>query len=197
MSAAGQRKATVERQTAETKVTVDLDLGATGGVRRTGVGFLDHMLDHVATHGRFALTVQAAGDTQVDNHHTVEDVGICLGDALTEALGEKAGIRRFGEASVPMEDALAQVAVDLSGRSALVYNVKFPSRKIGTFDVELIREFMNALATHCGCNLHVNVPYGINSHHIAEAIFKALGRALHGAVATDGGHEVPSTKGVL
>jgi imidazoleglycerol-phosphate dehydratase len=191
------RTAKIERQTTETKVRLELNLDAGGGQRRTGVGFLDHMLDHVAKHGRLMLDVQAAGDTHVDDHHTVEDVAICLGDAMREALGEKRGIARYGDAAVPMEDALAQVAIDFSGRPALVFNVKFPSRKIGSFDVELIREFLAAFSNRAACNVHVNVPYGINSHHIAEAIFKALGRAVRMAVAADGTDEVPSTKGVL
>ncbi len=197
MNGKDPRKADIKRETSETKITLALDLDSVGGERNTGVAFLDHMLDHLAKHGRLALTISATGDTHIDDHHTVEDVAICLGDAFRKTLGEKRGIARYGDASVPMEDALAQVAIDFSGRPALVFNVKFPSRKIGTFDAELIREFCNAMANHAGCNLHVNVPYGINSHHIAEAIFKAMGRAICTAVATDGGDEVPSTKGVL
>ena len=164
----------------------------------TGVGFFDHMLVHLARHGRFGLQVEARGDTHVDDHHTVEDVGIVLGQMLDEALGDKSGIERFGFASIPMDEALARVSVDLSGRSALSYNVSFAEcgGKIGTFDTQLVCEFLTALVNNGRFNCHVEVTSGQNNHHIAEAIFKALGRSLRHAVAVTG-DEVPSTKGVL
>lgn len=193
------RKADVRRKTGETEITLALNVDGQGERNiKTGVGFLDHMLDLLTRHGLFDLNVQATGDTHVDAHHTVEDVGICLGRALRDALGDRAGIRRFADRSVPMEDALAQVAVDLGGRGSLVYNVAFPTEKTGEFDVQLVEEFLNALTANAGMNLHVNVPYGRNSHHIAEAIFKALARALDDATQMDPRVKgVPSTKGVL
>ena len=194
------RTATIDRHTRETKIglTLDLDRPEAGGAIGTGVGFLDHMLDHVARHGRLGLTVSAEGDLHVDDHHTVEDVGIVLGLALERALGEKKGIERYGFASVPMDEALARVSVDLSGRPALVFNAAFRPEegKIGSFDVQLVEEFFRALVNHGRFNCHVEVPHGANNHHIAEAIFKALGRALRQAVAITG-EDVPSTKGVL
>jgi len=194
-----ERQAAIERKTRETEIKLRLDLDGTGqSTVSTGVGFLDHMLDLLSKHGGFDLAVDATGDLQVDDHHTVEDVGICLGQALAKALGDKAGIRRFGWTSVPMQDSLANIALDLSGRYALVFNAKFPSLKIGTFDVELVAEFMEAFASNAGMNLHINVPYGANSHHIAEAIFKALAKALRLAVDIDPRQTgVPSTKGTL
>jgi len=193
------RKSEVRRKTKETDVTLSLALDGVGeGAIATGVGFLDHMLDLFARHGLLDLTVRAKGDTHVDAHHTVEDVGICLGEALREALGDRKGIRRFGDCAVPMEDALAQVALDLGGRGALVFNVAFPSEKTGDFDVGLVEEFFRALASNAGMNLHVNVPYGKNSHHVAEAVFKAFARALDQAAQLDPRiRGVPSTKGVL
>lgn len=193
------RKSDIRRKTRETEITLSLKLDGEGrGEISTGVGFLDHMLDLLARHGLLDLRIKASGDTQVDAHHTVEDVGICLGQALKEALGDRAGIKRFGRMAVPMEDSLADVALDLSGRGALVYNVTFPSEKTGDFDVELIEEFLRALASNAGMNLHVNVPYGRNSHHVAEAIFKALAKALDAATQIDPRVKgVPSTKGVL
>ena len=196
-----QRTATIERKTNETEITLSLDLDSGGYAIETGVGFFDHMLDHVARHGRFGLKVTAKGDTHVDDHHTVEDVGIVLGQALDQALGDKAGIERYGFASVPMEDALARVSVDLSGRPSLVYDVASPgftdgASKIGTFDTQLVEEFLTALINHGRLNCHVEVPHGTNHHHVAEAIFKALGRALRQAVAVTG-DQIPSTKGVL
>jgi len=156
------------------------------------------MLDLLARHGLFDLTVKASGDTHVDDHHTVEDVGICLGQALKQALGDRAGLRRFGDCAAPMEDALAQVALDLGGRGGLVFNVQFPGEKVGQFDTELIEEFLRALVMNAGMNLHVNVPYGRNSHHVAEAVIKALAKALDWATQADPRvHGVPSTKGVL
>jgi imidazoleglycerol-phosphate dehydratase len=154
------------------------------------------MLSHLSKHGKIDLKIKAKGDLEVDAHHTVEDVAICLGNALSEALGDKKGIRRYGHSSVPMEDALANVAIDLSGRAFTVYNVNYRTEKIGDFDVECIEEMLRSLANHAKLNLHVNVPYGVNSHHIAEAIYKALGQALANAVEIIG-KDVPSTKGIL
>ncbi len=193
------RAATIERKTRETAIKLTLDLDGTGvSTVSTGVGFLDHMLELLTKHSGIDLTVDASGDLQVDDHHTVEDVGICLGQALAQALGDKKGIRRYGSASVPMQDSLANVAIDLGGRFMLVFNVKFPSPKIGMFDVELVPEFLEALATNAGMNLHVNVPYGGNSHHIAEAIFKGLAKVLSWAVSPDPRMSgVPSSKGTL
>ena len=194
------RKADIERTTQETQIRLTLDLDGTGKTDvRTGVGFLDHMLDHLGKHSVSDLTVRAKGDREVDDHHTVEDVAICLGEALRKALGDKAGIRRFGSASVPMEETLANVSVDLSGRAAVVFHVKFNSDKIGTFDTQLVEEFLKRLAATAGMNLHVNVPYGTNDHHIAEAVFKAFAQALAQAKALDPGRkgQIPSTKGTL
>jgi imidazoleglycerol-phosphate dehydratase len=193
------RKSEIRRKTKETDVTLSLSLDGSGaGAISTGVGFLDHMLDLLARHGLLDLTVNAKGDTHVDAHHTVEDVGICLGQALKEALGDRKGIRRFGDCAVPMEDALAQVALDLGGRGALVFNVAFPTDKTGDFDVVLVEEFFRAVAGNAGMNLHVNVPYGRNSHHVAEAVFKSFARALDQAMTRDPRIKgVPSTKGVL
>ena len=195
-----KRTATIRRETKETKVQVTLDLDGSGSAEvRTGIGFLDHMLDHFGKHGMADLTIQAAGDLQVDDHHTAEDVGICLGQAIAKALGDKAGIRRFGSASVPMNEALASVSLDLSGRAVLVFNVRFAGDKIGTFDTQLIEEFCRALSAHAGMNLHVNVPYGANDHHVAEALFKALAQAFRAAKEIDPARhgQVPSTKGSL
>jgi imidazoleglycerol-phosphate dehydratase len=194
------RTAKISRKTKETDIDLSLNLDGTGQSDiATGVGFFDHMLTHLAKHSLMDLTVKARGDTHIDDHHTVEDISLVLGAALDKALGDKAGICRFGWASVPMEDALANVTLDLSGRPAFVCNVKFPSRKIKTFDVELIAESLRSLANTAKMNLHINVPYGSNSHHIAEAIFKALAIALRQAVAVDprAAGKVPSTKGTL
>ncbi|MBC8372526.1 MAG: imidazoleglycerol-phosphate dehydratase HisB [Planctomycetes bacterium] len=194
------RTATIERKTRETSITVRLDLDGTGQVdNATGVGFLDHMLDHLGKHSLTDLTVSAEGDLHVDDHHTVEDVAICIGQGLIEALGDKAGINRYGSASVPMDEALAEVSLDLSGRPAVVFNVNFVGDKIGTFDTQLIQEFISRLAAAAGMNLHVTVPRGANDHHIAEAIFKALARALRQAKSIDPAQkgQVPSTKGTL
>ncbi len=192
------RTATLTRKTNETNVTVTLTLDGGLYENRTGVGFFDHMLDHIGRHGGFGLTVHAQGDTHIDDHHTVEDVGIVFGQALAQALGDKKGIERYGFASVPMDDALARVSIDLSGRAALVFNVKFsqPGAKIGTFDTQLVREFFNAVVANGRFNCHIEVPYGENDHHIAEAIFKAFARALRQAVAITGS-DIPSTKGAL
>jgi imidazoleglycerol-phosphate dehydratase len=191
------RIAELERKTQETDIQCRLNLDGQGQYDiNTGVGFLDHMLCHVSKHGKIDLTVKATGDLEVDAHHTVEDVGICLGQCLNEALGDKKGIQRYGFASVPMEDALANVSLDLSGRPFCVYHADYRTEKIGDFDVELIEEFLRAVINVGKLNLHVNVPYGTNSHHVAEAIFKALGQALHQAV-TIMGTDIPSTKGIL
>ena len=194
------RNARIERKTKETDINLELMLDSSGEPRytnNTGVGFLDHMLDHVARHGRMDLNVTATGDTHVDDHHTVEDVGIALGEALAEALGDKKGIERYGFASVPMDEALARVSIDLSGRAALVVDTALPEGgKIGSFDIQLIREFFTAVANTGRLNCHVEVPTGSNHHHIAEAIFKAFGRALSQAVAITG-DDIPSTKGTL
>jgi len=194
------RVATIARDTKETKIELSVDLDGPGKVQaQTGVGFLDHMLDHLGKHGLMDLAVTAEGDLHVDAHHTVEDVGICLGQAIAQALGDKAGIRRYGSASVPMDETLANVAVDLSGRAAVVFNVPFAAGKIGKFDTQLFEEFFRALAGQAGMNLHVNVPYGANDHHKAEAVFKAFAQAFRAAKAVDPGRhgEVPSTKGSL
>jgi len=191
----------ITRKTNETDIELSLDLDGGSYTNKTGVGFLDHMLDHIAKHGRFGLTVKATGDTHIDDHHTVEDVGICLGQAIDKALGDKRGIERYGFASVPMDETLAQVTLDLSGRFALVFNVEFASfgddpAMIGKFDVQLVEEFFNAVAQNAKMNLHVEVAWGSNNHHIAEAIFKAFGRALRDAVQITS-DDVPSTKGSL
>ena len=196
----GHRVASADRTTKETEIQVTLDLDGTGKVSaETGVGFLDHMLDHLGKHSLTDLTVSARGDLEVDDHHTVEDVGQCIGQALAEALGDKKGIIRYGSASVPMDEALAEVSLDLSGRPAVVYDVRFAGDKIGTFDVQLVEEFLRRLCSAAGINLHVAVPRGSNDHHIAEAIFKAFARALRQAKAIDPdrSEEVPSTKGSL
>lgn len=194
------RTASISRETKETTVEVAVDLDGSGEVRaETGVGFLDHMLAHLGKHSLTDLTVRAAGDLDVDAHHTTEDVGIALGRAIAKALGEEAGIRRYGWASVPMDEALAGAAIDLSGRAALVFNVRFAGDKIGEFDTQLVGEFLRALAHAGGMTLHVNAPYGVNDHHVAEAIFKAVAQALRAAKEIDParGGEVPSTKGSL
>jgi imidazoleglycerol-phosphate dehydratase len=193
------RTAKINRQTRETKVDLALDLDGKGRATiSTGIGFFDHMLDLLARHGLFDLDVTAEGDLHVDSHHTVEDVGIVLGQALEKALADKRGIYRYGWAIVPMDESLAQVAVDLSGRPAFVFNVKFTGPNIGQFPVELVEEFLKALATSGRMNLHVTVPYGTNNHHIAEAIFKALAKSLRQATSHDPRNDdVPSTKGSL
>jgi len=197
--AAKKRSARVQRKTKETRIALDLDLDGRGGAEiESPVGFLNHMLTLLARHAGFDLAVKAAGDTEVDPHHTVEDIGICLGQALAEALGSKEGIARFGCAAVPMDEALAQVSLDLSGRPYLVYQVEFPGERVGEFETELVRDFLQALATHAKMTLHVRALYGENDHHIAEAVFKALARALRAAVARDPRvRGTPSTKGVL
>jgi len=194
------RTAEISRKTKETQIRLALNLDGSGkAAARTGVGFFDHMLDLLARHSLIDLTVDAKGDLDVDAHHTVEDVGIVLGQAIDKAVGEKRGIYRYGWAIVPMGESLAQVAIDLSGRPAFVFKVKFPRGTIGEFPVELVEEFFKSVATNAKLNLHVAVPYGTNNHHIAEAIFKATAKALRQAVSHDprnpGG--MPSTKGSL
>ena len=191
------RTAQIHRQTKETDIVCELNLDGVGQYEiDTGAGFLDHMLTHLSKHGKIDLTVKAKGDLHIDPHHTTEDIGICLGECLLTALGDKKGIARYGYSSVPMEDALANVSLDLSGRPACVYNAEYRSNKIGDFDVECVEEFLRAFSNSGKFNLHVNVPYGTNSHHIAEAIFKALGQAVATAVRIVG-TEIPSTKGQL
>jgi imidazoleglycerol-phosphate dehydratase len=193
------RKTAIERVTKETQIKLSLDIDGKGEANIcTSVPFLDHMLNLFARHGLFDLTVEAKGDIDIDFHHTVEDIGIVLGDAFKQALGDKKGIRRYGQASVPMDETLASVAVDLSGRPYLVYNVRLPKVKIGEFDVELVREFFQAFVNNCGANLHVNVMYGDNVHHMVEACFKASARALDQATQLDERIKgVMSTKGKL
>lgn len=198
-TAKANRRATIERTTTETAVKVDLALdGAGRGQIKTTLPFLDHMLTLLAKHGFFDLTVQAKGDTEIDDHHTVEDVGIVIGDALKQALGTKEGVRRFGWALVPLDETLAQVSVDLSGRPYLVYRVELPQRRIKAFDLGLFEDFFQAFTTHAALNLHINVLYGRNPHHIMEAVFKALAKALDQATALDERLSgVLSTKGKL
>lgn len=193
------RKAQIDRKTTETEISLSLELDGVGNFEgSTGIGFLDHMLQLFAKHALFDLKIVARGDRNIDDHHTVEDVGICLGMALREALGDKRGIIRFGDSSLPMQESLANIAIDLGGRPALVYNTPLGHQKIGDFDAGLIQEFLEAFSIHAALNLHVNVPYGSNTHHIAEAVFKALARALSKAVMVNERVKgVPSTKGIL
>ena len=193
------RNATIQRKTAETEIRLTLELDGTGAAQiATGVGFFDHMLTLFAKHGLFDLTVAAQGDLHVDFHHTVEDVGICLGKALTEALGDKRGIARYGSKTLPMEETLVTSALDLSGRMWFVWRVEFPTEKIGAFDVELLDTFWQAVAANALMNLHLVLHHGSNSHHIAEALFKATARALREAVTVDPRQTgVPSSKGTL
>ena len=191
------RTAKIERKTNETDIFIEIDLDGAGRYDiDTGIGFFDHMLSHLSKHSKIDLTLKAKGDIEVDGHHTIEDVAICLGTCLNDALGDKKGITRYGNASLPMEDALANVAIDLSGRAFCVYNVDYRTERIGDFDVECIEEFLRSLSNVGKFNLHVNVPYGTNSHHIAEGIFKAVGQALAAAVKVTG-TDIPSTKGIL
>ncbi len=194
-----ERTADISRQTKETKIRLALNLDGTGKCAvRSGVGFFDHMLDLLARHALLDLTVSAEGDLDVDAHHTVEDIGIVLGQAIEKAVGDKRGIYRYGWAIVPMDESLAQVAIDLSGRPAFVFNAPFRGAMIGAFPAELVEEFFKSVATNAKLNLHINVPYGTNNHHIAEAIFKAAAKALRQAVSSDPRNDqVPSTKGSL
>ncbi len=194
------RSTTVTRSTAETDISVEVNLDGTGRYdNQTGVGFFDHMLDQLARHALIDMTVRCKGDLHIDDHHSVEDVGIALGQALTAAMGDKTGIRRYGSCLLPMDDALVRAALDLSGRPFLVWNVDMPTQKIGTFDTELVREFFQALSTHGGITLHVDKLHGLNAHHIAEAAFKAVARALRDALEVDPrrADAIPSTKGAL
>ena len=194
------RTATISRDTAETKISVTVNLDGTGKYdNETGVGFFDHMLDQLSRHSLIDMTVRATGDLHIDDHHTVEDVGIALGKALTEAVGDKRGIRRYGSSLLAMDDALVRTALDLSGRPYLVWHVDIPTAKIGTFDTELVREFFTAFATQGGITLNVNALDGFNSHHIVEAAFKSVAQALRIAVEPDPRKEndIPSTKGTL
>ena len=194
------RRATLTRKTTETDISVELNLDGIGAYdNQTGVGFFDHMLDQLSRHALIDMTVRCSGDLHIDDHHTVEDVGIAIGQALTQAIGDKRGIARYGACLLPMDDALVRAALDLSGRPFLVWNVALPTAKIGTFDTELVREFFQALSTHAGITLHVDMLHGLNSHHIAEAAFKSVARALRMALEADprSASAIPSTKGAL
>ena len=192
------RTSEITRNTAETKINLKLNLDGTGKSQiDTGVGFLDHMLTLFAAHGKFDLTVICNGDTGVDDHHSVEDIGICLGQAFQAALGDKRGITRYGSFLLPMDEALILSAVDISGRSCLSYGLDIPTEKIGTFDTELVEEFFLGFTRNCPMSLHLRQLAGTNSHHIVEGAFKSVGRALKAAVALDGSNDIPSTKGVL
>lgn len=193
------RTAQIDRQTAETRIHLSLTLEGDGtSSLATGVGFFDHMLTHVARHGLLNLTITAQGDLEVDDHHTVEDVGICLGQALKQAVGDKKGMTRYGDATVPMDESLVLCALDFSGRGSAHVSLAFPDTRIGTFAVELVEEFFQAVAREAGLNLHIRLITGKNAHHIAEAAFKAFGRALRQASSLDPRVTgIPSTKGVL
>lgn len=194
------RRSTITRKTAETDITVEINLDGTGAYdNQTGVGFFDHMLDQLARHSLIDMTIRATGDLHIDDHHTVEDTGIALGQALVEALGDKRGINRYGDCHLAMDDAQVRCALDLSGRPFLICNPDLPTAKIGSFDTELVREFFQALSTHGGITLHIDTLHGFNSHHIAEAAFKSVARALRTAVETDPrkADAIPSTKGAL
>ncbi|MGD1017439.1 MAG: imidazoleglycerol-phosphate dehydratase HisB [Roseiarcus sp.] len=194
------RKGAISRKTNETAIEAAVDLDGSGKANvSTGVGFFDHMLEQLARHSLIDIAIRAEGDRHVDDHHTVEDVGIALGQALAQALGDKRGIARFADCLTPMDEALTRVALDVSGRPFLVFRVEFPTEKIGAFDVELTREFFQALSVHAGLTLHVESLYGANSHHIAESCFKGVARALGAALAIDQrqGQRIPSTKGAL
>ena len=192
------RTAAISRKTAETEIMLTLNLDGTGNSTvKTGVGFLDHMLTLFAAHGKFDLEVTCQGDTYVDDHHSAEDIGICLGQAFQRALGDKRGITRYGSYLLPMDEALIQTAVDISGRSHLGYGLEIPAEKIGTFDTELVEEFWLAFVRQCPMSLHIRQLSGKNSHHIVEGCFKSVARSLRIAVASDGTNDIPSTKGVL
>ncbi len=193
------RDATITRKTAETEISVSVDLDGTGSATiSTGVGFFDHMLDQLAKHSLIDMMISAKGDLHIDDHHTVEDVGIALGQAIARAVGDKRGIRRYGHFALAMDDAQIACALDLSARPYLICNLDFPTAKIGTFDTELVREFFQALATHGGITLHIDKRHGVNSHHIAEAAFKSVAKSLRMAVEKDPRNDaLPSTKGAL
>jgi len=194
------RSATITRNTAETQISVTINLDGTGQYdNQTGVGFFDHMLDQLSRHSLIDMTIRAAGDYHIDDHHTVEDTGIALGQAIVQAVGDKKGINRYGSCLLPMDDALVRAALDISARPFLVFNLDMPTQKIGNFDTELVREFFQALSTHAGLTLHVDQLRGLNSHHIAEAAFKSVARALRQAVEIDPrmSQALPSTKGAL
>jgi len=194
------RRARITRKTSETEISVEMSLDGTGRYdNETGIGFFDHMLDQLARHALIDLKIRCTGDLHIDDHHSVEDVGIALGQALAKALGDKTGIRRYGSCLLPMDDALVRAALDLSGRPFLVWNMDLPTARIGSFDTELVREFFQAFSTHGGITLHVDALHGINSHHMAEAAFKSVARALREAVETDPrkSDAIPSTKGAL
>lgn len=194
------RSAAITRNTAETQISVTINLDGTGKYdNQTGVGFFDHMLDQLSRHSLIDMTIRAAGDYHIDDHHTVEDTGIALGQAIVQALGDKKGINRYGSCLLPMDDALVRAALDISARPFLVFNVDMHTQKIGNFDTELVREFFQALSTHAGLTLHIDQLHGLNSHHIAEAAFKSVARALRQAVEIDPRMSLalPSTKGAL
>ncbi len=194
------RTAQIERNTLETQITVDLNLDGTGKSSFvTGVPFLDHMMDQIARHGMIDLTVKASGDLEIDAHHTVEDIGITLGQAFAKAIGDKKGIFRYGHAYVPLDESLSRVVIDFSGRPGLFYNVDYPRATIGAFDVDLFREFFQGFVNHAGITLHIDNLKGVNAHHVAETIFKAFGRALRMAMTPDDRMAgiMPSTKGTL
>lgn len=192
------RKVDISRKTGETDITIILNLDGTGKSDiDTGIGFLNHMLDSFARHGRFDLSVKATGDLEVDDHHTTEDVGIVLGEAFAQSLADKRGIRRFGSAMIPMDEALSMVALDFSGREYTVFDATFNSEKVGSFDTELVEEFFRGFARGSKCTLHVRLLDGKNSHHSIESIFKAFAKAVQTAVSPDGFDDIPSTKGVL
>ncbi len=194
------RSATITRQTAETQISVTINLDGTGQYdNQTGVGFFDHMLDQLSRHSLIDMTIRAAGDYHIDDHHTIEDTGIALGQAFVQAVGDKKGINRYGSCLLPMDDALVRTALDISARPFLVFNLYMPTQKIGGFDTELVREFFQALSTHAGLTLHIDQLHGLNSHHIAEAAFKSVARALRQAVEIDPrmSQALPSTKGAL
>ena len=194
------RTAEISRKTAETDITLSVNLDGTGTYdNQTGVGFFDHMLDQLARHSLIDMKIRASGDTHIDDHHTVEDVGIALGQALASAMGDKSGIRRYGSCLLPMDDTLVRAALDLSGRPYLVWKVEMTAQKIGSFDTELVREFVQAFAMNSGMTLHVECIDGVNAHHIAEASFKSIARALRDALEPDPrrADAIPSTKGIL
>lgn len=194
------RKATITRQTTETSVTATVNLDGTGAYAiKTGVGFFDHMMEQLARHSLIDITLEAKGDLHIDDHHTVEDCGIALGQAISQALGDRKGIRRYASCDLPMDETLTRVAIDVSGRPFLIFKCEYPTHKIGTFDTELVREWFQAFAMNAGITLHLENVYGLNSHHIAESSFKALARSLRDALEIDPrqANRIPSTKGTL